>query len=338
MTENRSWLKGRSFMILIALLIIAAAQGLPTAMLAMAVLPVACAVLAYTDGLIGVVSLCAAAAAVCVWRFPFPVLALALGWCICSGAISLIPLRKPLVRPMLWVLLCVLGWSAFLLMATEVFGRPLTDGIARAMCELIDLSPQRNTILLNAYSMGLARLESDVTVSSLNFVLMPEGTRLQLLYSLRVSLEEMLPSGMCNGIIWHTALTTLLCTALPDWRRRKNGEKGLLPPMEEWYMPRGIGLAVFALCLGWLFATLSTGGIDEYMGLLSLAVFQAAYTLQGVCFLLWLEKRMGIRSFMRSVWAVVLSLLAPIVPIVMGLIDQRRDARHLRPDEEGKTV
>ena len=47
-------------------------------------------------------------------------------------------------------------------------------------------------------------------------------------------------------------------------------------------------------------------------------------------------KRMGIRSVMRSVWAVALSLLAPIIPIIMGVIDQRKDARHLRPNKEAE--
>ena len=30
----------------------------------------------------------------------------------------------------------------------------------------------------------------------------------------------------------------------------------------------------------------------------------------------------------------VLSVVAPLIPMIMGVIDQRRDARHLRPKEE----
>ena len=48
--------------------------------------------------------------------------------------------------------------------------------------------------------------------------------------------------------------------------------------------------AVLALGLGWLIATLSSGGTDSYFGLLCLAVFRTAYTLQGICLLLWLEE------------------------------------------------
>ena len=327
--------RGLSFLVLIALTALAAVRGISALTLALAVLPIAVAVLAYTDGWMAVAALCASAGVACIWRFPAPMLVGLLPWCALCGIIALVPLKNRFARPLLWAGLCVAGWAAVLGTMLSLFGAPLNEGVARAMCDLINESPQRNTILLNAYNAGLSRLDLSGPLSSLTFVLMPDATRLQLLYSLRVTLEEMLPSAMCNGIVVHTALTVLLCTVLPDWRRRRNGEKGVFPPMEEWYIPRGLGLALLVLCVGWLFATLSTGGVEVYMGLLCVAVFRAAYTLQGICLLLWMEKKMGIRSAVRNLWAVVLSMLAPIVPIIMGLIDQRRDSRHLRPDEEG---
>ncbi|MBP5749681.1 MAG: hypothetical protein J6X24_02715, partial [Firmicutes bacterium] len=85
-------------------------------------------------------------------------------------------------------------------------------------------------------------------------------------------------------------------------------------------------------------AYMSSGGVDLYIGLLCAAVFKTAYLLQGVCLLQWVEKKVGIRSVMRNIWAVVLSVLAPIVPIIMGIVDQRRDSRNLRPDEEVETL
>ena len=48
----------------------------------------------------------------------------------------------------------------------------------------------------------------------------------------------------------------------------------------------------------------------------------------------WMGKRMGIRSAARNIWSVILSVVMPLIPMVMGMIDQRRDARHLRPKEE----
>ena len=320
--------------ILVALAGIAAIRGLPSLLLALLILPVAAAVQAACGGWIAAGAVCLAAALGCVFRMPGLAGLIGVSWCAASGIIASVPMKRKLMRPLLWTLLSLLCWSGMLLLISADGGDAPAMVLDREVCEMVDQSPERNTILLNAYSIGMARLDGTTTLSTLNYVLMPEEIRHELLCSLRVSLELALPQAICDSLVVCTALTTLLCTAWPDWRRRKRGEKGEFPPMEEWYIPRGLGLAVLALGLGWLIATLSGGGTtDSYFGLLCLAVFRTAYTLQGICLLLWLEKRMGIRGIMRNIGAVLLSMLAPIVPMIMGLIDQRRDARHLRPEE-----
>ena len=320
-----------------ALLVFAALQGAPVLMLALAAVPPAMAVLAYTSGWTGVLITFITTGALVAWRLP-EMLLIALPWCALSGVIACVPLKRKMIRPLLWGLLCMGTWAGTIALLSVRLGWPLIPGLAQAFVDWVNTSPQRNTILLNTYSMGLSRLDAQSGLNSLAFVLMPDQIRLQLLYSLRVSVEELLPSGLCEGLVYHTALTVILCTALPDWRRRRSGEAGVFPPMEQWYIPRGLGLAVSLLGLGWLVAYMSSGGVGLYMGLLCAAVFKAAYLLQGVCLLMWLEKRIGIRSVMRNIWAVVLSLLAPVIPIIMGIVDQRRDARHLRPDEEVETL
>jgi len=319
--------------ILAALAGIAAIRGLPSLLIALLALPIAAAVQAACGGWIAAAAVCAAAAVGCIFRMPGFAGLIGVFWCLASGTVASVPLKRKLLRPLMWTVLSLLAWCGILALISVDGGDTPAVVLAREVCAMIDQSPERNTILLNAYSMGLARLGSDTVLSPLNYVLMPEEIRHELLCSLRVSLELALPQGICDSLVACTALTALLCTALPDWRRRKHGEKGELPPMEEWYIPRGLGLAILALGLGWLIATLSGGGTESYFGLLCLAVFRTAYTLQGVCLLLWLEKRMGIRGMMRNIGAVLLSVLAPIVPMIMGLIDQRRDARHLRPEE-----
>ena len=214
--------RGLSFLVLIALTALAAVRGISALTLALAVLPIAVAVLAYTDGWMAVAALCASAGVACIWRFPAPMLVGLLPWCALCGVIALVPLKNRFARPMLWAGLCVAGWAAMLGTMLSVFGAPLNEGVARAMCDLINESPQRNTILLNAYNAGLSRLDLSGPLSSLTFVLMPDATRLQLLYSLRVTLEEMLPSAMCNGIVVHTGAINAL--------KRYKGAAGLAPP------------------------------------------------------------------------------------------------------------
>ena len=162
----------------------------------------------------------------------------------------------------------------------------------------------------------------------------PADTRVQMLYSLRVSLEEILPSLLCSAVVYHTALTVVLSTVLPDWLKRKRGEQGEFAPMERWYMPRRMGAAVFALCIGWVIALMAQEGTGMYLGWLCADVFRAAFILQGICWMQWLGKRMGVRSTVRNIWSVILSVVMPLIPMIMGMIDQRRDARQLRPKEE----
>jgi len=202
----------------------------------------------------------------------------------------------------------------------------------------VDKSSNSTEILLRAYSAGYARLQGAQAlmpaVQMLGSVLIPDGIRTQMLLSLRASMEEILPKLLCSAVVYHTALTVLLSTVLPDWLRRKRGEKGEFAPMEQWYMPRRLGAAVFALCIGWVMALMAQDGVGAYLGWLCADVFRVAFILQGICWMQWMGKRMGIRSAVRNIWSVILGIVLPLIPMIMGMIDQRRDARHLRPKEE----
>ena len=328
--------------VLVLLIAIAAKVSVPLLIEITLLLPVAASLLQYSVGWPGTAAVCAAAGLACGLILPAELLPVIILWCGGSLAAAAVPVRKPLMRPVLWAVMCLAAWLAgFLILSAATEGK-IVAGLAQGICDYIDASPERNNILLNAYSMGLSRLEGIEAlmparrVAGYGYLFIEDETRLQMLYSLRVSLEELLPSALCSAMIYHTAVTTLLCTVLPDWRRRRRGEEGLLPPMEKWYMPRRMGTAVFALLIGWVIALVSDDGVTGYLGMLCMGVFRAAFMLQGACFLLWMGKRMGIRSTMRSVWAVALSLLAPVIPIIMGMIDQRKDARHLRPNKEAE--
>lgn len=324
--------------ILLALIAVAASQGIPALTAALVFLPLAAAVLAVTSGWWGGAMICAAAGAACFLVMPSETWVLTTTWCILTAVIPLIKVRKPLHRAFLWAGMCAVAWIGGVAILLSRLDGPLISGLAQAACDWVEQSPQRNTILMNAYSMGYSRLEGTAAlipaIRVMGSVVIADETRLQMLYSLRVSLEEMLPSLICKTIVYHAAITALLCAVLPDWRRRKRGEHGELPPMEKWYIPRGLGLAIFLLSFGWLIGTMSTGGADRYFGWLCWAVFKAAYLIQGLCLMLWFEKKMGIRSAIRNIWAVALSILVPVIPVMMGMVDQRRDARHLRPTEE----
>ena len=283
-------------------------------------------------------ALCAFAAAAGWKIFPVQVLPLTLFWTAACALTALLPMKQKLMRPALRTGMCLAAWCIGLVTLLQLTGGQIVNGLAQAACDYVERSPESAELLLRAYSAGYVRLAgTEVLMPStglMGSIMIPAETRVQMLYTLRVSLEEVLPSLLCSTVIYHTGLTVLLSTLLPDWRRRKKGEQGEFAPLERWYMPRRMGIAVFALCFGWLIALMAQDGIGVYLGLMCAGVFRAAFILQGICWMQWMGKRMGIRSAVRNVWSVILSVVLPLIPMVMGMIDQRRDARHLRPKEE----
>jgi len=284
------------------------------------------------------VSLCALSAA-SGWKFlPQEALPLVLFWCAACGLTACLPMKRKLMRPALRAAMCLAAWCIALVILLQLTGGNLVTGLAQAASDFVDRSPNSTEYLIRAYSAGYVRLSGkEVLVPAartMGGIMIPAETRTQMLMTLRVSLEEILPSLLCSAVIYHTVLTVLLSTLLPDWLKRRKGERGEFAPLERWYMPRRMGAAVFALCIGWLVALLAQDGIGAYLGWLCAGVFRAAFILQGICWMQWMGKRMGIRSTVRNIWSVVLSVILPLIPMVMGMIDQSRDARHLRPREE----
>ena len=278
-------------------------------------------------------------AGVAGWKvFPLQALPVVLLWCIGTGLTACLPMRRKLLRPALRTAVCLAVWCTGLIILLQVTGGQIVNGLAQAACDYVDHSPNSTDLLLRAYSAGYIRLSgTDALIPAVRVmgnVMIAAQTRVQMLYSLRVSIEELLPSALCSAVVLHTAITVLLSTVLPDWMRRKRGERGEFSPMEQWYMPRRMGLAVFALCIGWVVALLAKDGIGAYLGRLCAEVFRVAFIIQGICWMQWMGKRMGVRSAVRNVWSVILSIVMPLIPMIMGMIDQRRDARHLRPKEE----
>ena len=302
------------------------------------ILPVAAAMTGALYGWPVTAAMCVLAA-VAGWKvFPLEALPVLLLWCAGWGLTSCLPMRRRLLRPALRTGVCLAAWSIGFMILLRLTGGAIVNGLAQAACDYVDRSPDSTDWLLRAYSAGYIRLQgTDALIPAVRVmgnVMIAPDTKVQMLYSLRVSLEEILPSMLCSTLVIHTAVTVLLSTVLPDWLRRRRGEQGEFSPMEQWYMPRRMGLAVFALCLGWVIAMLAEDGIGAYLGWMCAEVFRMAFILQGICWMQWMGRRMGIRSTARNVWSVVLSVLTPLIPMIMGMIDQRRDARHLRPKEE----
>ncbi|MCQ2457459.1 MAG: YybS family protein [Clostridia bacterium] len=329
--EPKKWIAP---VIMIIAAVVTAVNGILPLTVLLLLLPPVSAALAYASGPVPTAAACISAAAGCVYAIPGPFGIAGAGWCGLTCAIALTPFRRRAVRPILWAVLPVLMWVSLLAVLNAVYDGAIIPGLAQTAQDLVEASPDCVEILLRAYSSGLARLAGTEALvpaySVMGRIVMTDRVKMQLLYSLRVSLEKMLPGMMCTVIIWHAAINTLLCVWLPDLLRRRNGEKGILPSPEGWYIPGSAGAAAVSLCAGWLLTFLAEEGPVYYLGLLCSNVFQVIFLIQGICLMLWLEKRMGMRVLGRTLWVLIMTLLAPVIPIVMGLIDQRRDIRNLR--------
>ena len=334
--ENSQWVLPGVFA---ATILIASMMGMLPHTLVMFLLPVMMAVCAYTSGVVptiltGCVAIggCFLAGAGVLWIIAVP-------WSALNCLAALLPLKDPKRRVWLWAGVIVIMWTVYVLLLQSLLGGDLVTGMARELQNQLSQSPMCDSVLISAYNSGMARTKDPMTlssmyVSSMLSLALPEATRTELLNSLRVSIEEMMPAALCEGFIGHVLIVTVLCTLLPDSLRRKNGEKGVYPKFTEWHMPSGIGLAVGALALGFVICLMTESDLWMKIGLLSSSVFSVAYGLQGVSFQLWLEDKMGMGKIFRVIWVVGILLLAPFIMVILGLIDQRRDARNLRKDKE----
>ena len=89
-----------ALMVVIAL---ASMAGIPFLLEALLLLPVASALLSYYCGWAGTAGVCAATAVACGFVLPGAALPTALIWCAGNLAASCVPVRKPLLRPVLFI-------------------------------------------------------------------------------------------------------------------------------------------------------------------------------------------------------------------------------------------
>lgn len=104
-----------------------------------------------------------------------------------------------------------------------------------------------------------------------------------------------------------------------------------MPPLSKWYLPRGAGLQAGLFALGYLPLLFSDQLAAVTVGQMMTAVFSGVYTVQGMAALNFLQKKAGVRAGGRRAALIVIYLLAPVLLILLGVLDQLRNFRALRP-------
>lgn len=219
-------------------------------------------------------------------------------------------------------------------------------GLAETVIRWIDQSPRGTELLLNAYQAGLASLEGKLAMlPALRWgavTVMTQEVRQELLYSLRTNAEDLLTVWLPRGAVYGAGLTALACVLLPSEALRRRGvprqgaERALLlPPMEKWRMPRLLGAAALCLCLCGLLPVPQTPALRDLQMMLS-ALGTLAFRAQGICLMLYLMRRAGMRKPLRGLWALLAAVFLPSLATLAGLADQFLPLRE-RGDDSNET-
>lgn len=276
-------------------------------------------------------------------------------WGVLGTCGVLVRLRSQQANAAWWTGLCLAALMAAAAALHQASGAQLPAiYLAQRLIELIDQSPKGTEILLNAYQMGLASLEGKLAMLPAlrlgSVVVMTPEVRMELLYGLRTSLEELLYAMLPKaGTMW-ALLTALACAVIPGMRRRRQGlpreEKAWLPwreavqtnkaaeavlqrtrfapvypPMEEWHMPRMMGLGAACLYLCGLMPYAQAPAMHDLLVMLG-NVGSLMFMVQGASLMLFLMRRMDMQRSMRGTWTLVAAVLLPQLMVLMGFADQ----------------
>lgn len=103
-----------------------------------------------------------------------------------------------------------------------------------------------------------------------------------------------------------------------------------MPPLSKWFMPRGVGLKVGILALGYVLMALAETPAIAMAGGIAFAVFSSLYMIQGMAALNFLQKKGGAGAVRRRVTLVIALLLFKTLFNILGIIDQLANFRGLR--------
>lgn len=307
--------------------------GRPAACLLLLILPLACECLRAL-GERTAPTLMAVGLALGVLRmFPPDLVPVLLAWCAASGAMMWLTPRSAWRRGTVWLTVCALCMLGAALVLNLRWQKPLAAGLAKALADWVNGRDNAPELLIRAYQNGLAtltpRLAKVPALKLGDMVVMTAENRRELLYSFRTTMERAFAGSLPQLICGWMAGTAVLCAAVPDLIRKRTGGMSDLPKVTAWYLPRGAGLAVGLLALGWLARMQAGESVMGYAGGLCSAMFAMIYGLQGAAAML----AQGMTGW-RWAWMAGILVLCPDVFVIVGVIDQIVDPRGLRAAPE----
>lgn len=224
--------------------------------------------------------------------------------------------------------------ATMLMLLVQRYGGQMIPGLAQEVIDFIDQHPSSVEMLLSAYQTGLARLEGDLALVPalrlFNVIIMPPDVRLQLLNSLRFTLETLLEAYLPRWLVGWMMLTALLPALAQEGCLYGRGKHSDLPPLWQWYLPRGLagGMSVMLL-LGFL-PSLTQSPVLGYLGVMCGTLGYWAWAAQGASMLVSLLSARGFQPLGCGLIVALGVTVLPLALFLLGCYDQLFDPRLLR--------
>lgn len=303
--------------------------GMPAALVLLFLIPVAVECCREGGETVTCAVATAALGAVCCWLLPFPLFIPALIWCAAGVAMCFCRRGHSIRRGIAWAGICAALLCAVLFWLGQRYQGQIFAGLAETVTDWIANRKDSASILLQCYQSGLSRLEDDMTpvLNLFGMLLMTEDVKLQLLYSLRATLEAAFRAALPQGIVAWVMVTAVLSAAVPDAVRRRKGLHGRLNSFGEWQLNDTVRRHLNVLALMYLVQLLTDSPVLSIMGSMCIAAFQYAYMILGLAVTEGLTKRLGTAKIMRRLWMAAFLLFAPFMLVLLGIADRIFDLR-----------
>ena len=213
-------------------------------------------------------------------------------------------------------------------------GGQIIPWLAETVVDRIDRHPDSASILLRAYQMGLARLEGRMALLPAlplgNLIIMAPDIRVQLLYSLRTSIEMLLTGYLPQGIVCWMLFMALTPALASEGMLHLRGRHSDLPPVSRWYLPRELVNGVLVMLLLGFLPYLTDVPALTALGGMCYALGYWGCALQGASLTLFLMRERGVQPLMTALLILLVMAALPLALFFLGAFDQFRDPRHLR--------
>lgn len=262
-------------------------------------------------------------------------------WAVAAMAMTVVNMAdRPVGRCIAWTAAMVLTLCAGLVMLRRHYSGAVCYGLAEDAVRIINQQDKAVEILLSAWKMGYARLEGDINkLPAMNVfgqTLMMPQVRVELVNSLRTTIEFTLTEQLPQVMVYYLMITALATAALSQWVLRRRGMEAKLPPVTQWHLPRGYASGAMVLAVFGLMRYMLGSTALYQAGAMSMAAFCTLYVVQGICLVVWWI-RQGPQQMSGGVMlAAVVLLLLPMLTMlltVLGVIDQIADPRGLREQD-----